>query len=148
MNLIDDSLLPDETVLYRTHHHWVVFVLPAIVFFIGLVFLNLEYQLTILGMLFTVIGFFMGLSAAITYFYSEFAVTNKRVITRQGLLNRHTIGIVYDKIESVDVFQNIIGRILGYGTVMIRGTGTTRDVFQYVVNPFKFRREVESVSVE
>ncbi|MCH8814830.1 MAG: PH domain-containing protein [Chloroflexi bacterium] len=45
-----------------------------------------------------------------------------------------------DKIESVNVKQTILGRILGYGTVTIIGTGGTSEPFTFISKPLDFRK--------
>jgi len=56
---------------------------------------------------------------------TEMAVTNKRVIVKTGLAERRTTEILLSRIESVVVDEPAMGRILGYGTVIVRGTGGT-----------------------
>ena len=55
---------------------------------------------------------------------TEIVVTDRRVIFKRGVLSRHTVEMNVSKIETVDVEQGLAGRIWGYGTVMIRGTGS------------------------
>ena len=54
---------------------------------------------------------------------TEIVVTDRRVIFKRGLLSRHTVEMNVSKIETVDVEQGLSGRIWGYGTLLIRGTG-------------------------
>jgi uncharacterized membrane protein YdbT with pleckstrin-like domain len=54
---------------------------------------------------------------------TEFAVTNKRVIFKRGFINRRTVEMNMDKVESVDVDQSVPGRLLGYGRIQVKGTG-------------------------
>jgi hypothetical protein len=46
------------------------------------------------------------------------------------------------KIESVDVDQSVLGRLLDYGVVTIRGTGTTFEPLPLVERPIDFRNQV------
>jgi len=71
---------------------------------------------------------------------SEFAITNKRVIMKVGLIRRKALEMNLSKIESVNVDQTIMGRILGYGTITIIGTGGTRESFASISKPMEFRR--------
>jgi uncharacterized membrane protein YdbT with pleckstrin-like domain len=45
-----------------------------------------------------------------------------------------------NKIESVNVDQGILGRILGYGTIRIVGSGGTRESFPKISKPLQFRK--------
>jgi uncharacterized membrane protein YdbT with pleckstrin-like domain len=73
---------------------------------------------------------------------NEIVVTDRRVIYAHGFIQRHTVEVNMDKIESVDVDQTVLGRILDYGDVTIRGTGTTLEPIRKVDRPIAFRNEV------
>jgi uncharacterized membrane protein YdbT with pleckstrin-like domain len=73
---------------------------------------------------------------------NEIVVTDRRVIYAHGFIQRHTVEVHMDKIESVDVDQTMMGRILDYGDVTIRGTGTTLEPIREVDRPIAFRNEV------
>ena len=54
---------------------------------------------------------------------TELSVTNHRVIYKRGFIRRHTVEMNMDKVETVNVDQSILGRIAGYGTIHVLGTG-------------------------
>jgi uncharacterized membrane protein YdbT with pleckstrin-like domain len=54
-----------------------------------------------------------------TWWVTEIAVTNRRVIYKKGFIWRRTNEMNMDKVESVQVDQSILGRMLDYGTVTI-----------------------------
>jgi Bacterial PH domain len=74
---------------------------------------------------------------------TEMAVTNKRVIVKTGLANRRTLELLLPRIESVVVEEPAMGRVLGYGTVILRGTGGTPEVFAQIAHPLQFREQVQ-----
>jgi len=74
---------------------------------------------------------------------TEMAVTNKRVIVKSGLANRRTIELLLPRIESIAVEEPAMGRLLGYGTVIVRGTGGTPEVFPQIAQPLEFREQVQ-----
>jgi uncharacterized membrane protein YdbT with pleckstrin-like domain len=74
---------------------------------------------------------------------TEMAVTNKRVIVKTGLANRRTLELLLARIESVVVEEPAMGRMLGYGTVIVRGTGGTPEVFPQIAHPLQFREQVQ-----
>jgi uncharacterized membrane protein YdbT with pleckstrin-like domain len=74
---------------------------------------------------------------------TEMAVTNKRVIVKTGLANRRTLELLLPRIESVVVEEPAMGRMLGYGTVIVRGTGGTPEVFPQIAHPLQFREQVQ-----
>lgn len=74
---------------------------------------------------------------------TEMAVTNKRVIVKTGLANRRTIELLLPRIESIAVEEPALGRLLGYGTVIVRGTGGTPEIFPQIARPLEFREQVQ-----
>jgi uncharacterized membrane protein YdbT with pleckstrin-like domain len=74
---------------------------------------------------------------------TEMAVTNKRVIVKSGLADRRTIELLLQRIESIAVEEPALGRVLGYGTVIVRGTGGTPEVFPQIAHPLEFREQVQ-----
>lgn len=75
---------------------------------------------------------------------TEMALTNKRVIVKTGLTTRRTIELLLSRIESIAVEEPALGRMLGYGTVVIRGTGGTPEVFDMIAHPLEFREHVQN----
>src|SRR5262249_36874097 len=74
---------------------------------------------------------------------TEMAVTNKRVIVKTGIAERRTVEILLSRIESVAVDEPALGRLLGYGTVIVRGTGGTPETFEKIYHPLEFREQVK-----
>jgi uncharacterized membrane protein YdbT with pleckstrin-like domain len=74
---------------------------------------------------------------------TEMAVTNKRVIVKSGFANRRTIELLLPRIESIAIEEPALGRVLGYGTVIVRGTGGTPEVFPQIARPLEFREQVQ-----
>ena|SRR3990172_13393557 len=74
---------------------------------------------------------------------SEFAITNKRVILKTGIFRRRTTEMFLPKIESVQVDQGLLARLLNYGTLRLSGTGGTTEPFQRLAQPLEFRRQVQ-----
>ncbi len=76
------------------------------------------------------------------YFSTEIAVTNRRFIYKTGLVVRHVNEISLRKVEGVSLSQGILGRILGYGTVQVRGTGADRVNVRMANDPMRLRQQV------
>ena len=112
---VRNNLISGEQVVYEARLHWIIFFSLRSVF-----------TLFILPL--------------IDRWTSEFAITNKRVIMKVGLIRRKALEMNLSKIESVNVEQTIMGRILGYGTITIIGTGGTRESFARISKPMEFRR--------
>lgn len=73
---------------------------------------------------------------------TELAITNKKVIGKVGFIRRVSIDLPLTKLESINIDQGIIGRLLGYGKVSIRGIGGTNVSIPYIKTPMDFRRVV------
>jgi uncharacterized membrane protein YdbT with pleckstrin-like domain len=74
---------------------------------------------------------------------SEFAVTNKRVVVKVGLVRRHSTEILLRQVEGITVDQGLFGRLLNYGTIVIEGTGSDRTPYKGIGAPLKFRLAVQ-----
>ena len=74
---------------------------------------------------------------------AEFAVTNKRVLMKCGFINRRSVEIMLTKVESITVNQGILGRVLDFGTIIVGGTGGTKDPFHNIAAPLKFRQKIQ-----
>jgi uncharacterized membrane protein YdbT with pleckstrin-like domain len=75
---------------------------------------------------------------------SEFAITNKRVLIKVGLIRRHSLELLLQKVEGIGVDQTVLGRILGYGTITVSGVGGTKESFRTISDPLEFRRQVQA----
>ena len=85
------------------------------------------------------------LSAAVALKASELVITDRRVLIKVGFIQRHTFEMFISKIESVAVFQGMMGRIFNYGTVEIRGTGGSSESFATIAAPLQFRDAIQLV---
>jgi uncharacterized membrane protein YdbT with pleckstrin-like domain len=80
----------------------------------------------------------------ITYFTTEYGITNTRVISKQGLIRRDIEEINLSSIESINVNQSIIGRILNYGTIIVSGRGTSKVIFKDIDNVVEVRKLIKN----
>jgi uncharacterized membrane protein YdbT with pleckstrin-like domain len=150
MKYVRRVLLPGETIIYETGLHWLVYsraiVLLILAAAIAIASLQIEPQMQIFVQGFAAVVLLLALldalGAAIRRLSTELAVTDQRVIFKQGILARHTIEMNRSKVESVDVDQSVFGRLFGYGTVMVRGTGGSLEPFRKIDNPITFRSHI------
>jgi uncharacterized membrane protein YdbT with pleckstrin-like domain len=73
---------------------------------------------------------------------TEIAVTDRRIIYKRGFIRRDTVEMHLDKVESVDVEQSILGRIMNYGDISIHGTGAGIEDLKNIGSPIAFRNHV------
>jgi uncharacterized membrane protein YdbT with pleckstrin-like domain len=76
---------------------------------------------------------------------TEIAVTDRRIIYKRGFIRRYTVEMHMDKVESVDVDQSILGRMLDYGDVIIHGTGSGLEPLGHVDHPLELRNHITAV---
>ncbi len=74
---------------------------------------------------------------------TEIAVTSSRIIYKAGLVARYVGEMSIDRIEGVNVMQSVLGRLAGFGNVMIRGLGVGELILPPIADPIKFRRAIE-----
>lgn len=159
MSYIDSNLMEGEKVVYRTKLHWIIFGKSLIFFFFFLLSIilcsygyyqnikNIVYIGGVLAIIFGLLVIPWGFNALIEYASSEFGLTNKRVMIKTGFVKRESLEIVLAKVEAMHVSQGVMGRILNYGRVDIRGTGGTSNSFDKIKDPLEFRKRVlEQVS--
>ena len=101
----------------------------------------------VLGLTISTICFIVYLPfVLIAYFGSEFGVTGKRVISKKGIISRNASEMNLSSIESVNVDQGILGRILNFGSLKISGRGTTTVDFANIDDPVKVRKLIQNKS--
>jgi uncharacterized membrane protein YdbT with pleckstrin-like domain len=149
MSYVDKNLMPREQVIYRGHLHWAVYFSPAMLILIALAIIVVSLVYNAGAIVNGIGGFilFIGLCGFLLRWIrvktSEFAVTDKRVIIKTGVIRRRSIELLLRQVEAIRVEQGIMGRILGYGTIIVGGTGGTAESFSEISNPLEFRRQVQ-----
>lgn len=134
--------------------HWIVFVRGLAFGFVGLMLLLYGYDtqtdsrrdlasiLVIVGALCLLISAVLILSAWFHRWITEISVTTHRVIYKTGFIRRHTVEMNMDKVETVDVDQSILGRLLGFGTIRVRGTGQSIESLRGIAHPIELRNAI------
>lgn len=155
---VRSTLQPNEIATYRTKLHWVVFLRGCLAAFFlsvilapGAVFLAKFVGTSIptrglIGL--AVIGIIVitnVMPSFLEYYCSEFVITNMRVIIKLGFVRRRIIETFISKIESVDIQQGIIERLLKFGTVTLKGTGGTSEPFKKISHPVEFRNAIQRI---
>ena len=74
---------------------------------------------------------------------TEIAITNTRLVFKRGLVARQVGEMNIDRIEGVNVLQSVLGRILNYGRIMVRGMGIGEVVLPPIEDPVSFRKAIE-----
>jgi len=150
MSYVDKILQPDEVLRGRTRLHWFIYLPALATMAVALAVLiagsfaavDLRPYVQIAAALLGVIGLGRFCSAWLRRLSTELAVTDRRVIHKTGIFSRRTQEMNLDKVESVDVRQSLAGRVFGYGTVLVRGVGSSWEPFAHIANPLGFRSNI------
>jgi uncharacterized membrane protein YdbT with pleckstrin-like domain len=147
MPYVNKVLEPDERISYTTKISRVAYVPAWVVTAIGIIsaIATAQYPFALYASLVVVVvGLVWMVFIWIRRVTTEIAVTDRRVILKTGLISRRTVEMNLTRIESVDVRQGVIGRLLNFGDVLIRGTGAGLEPIKGVDAPLEFRRRVLS----
>jgi uncharacterized membrane protein YdbT with pleckstrin-like domain len=159
MSYVTSNMVPGETLVYETRLHWIVMLGHLIV---GCLLLGIPGALVLTyalshtdmdatdlhlmeagGVALLAAGLIVILIGVTRRNATEMAVTNHRVVIKKGLLSRKTIEMLLNKVESIEISETAVGRMLGYGTIVIIGTGGTSEPFHKMAHPLEFRSHVQ-----
>lgn len=118
---VNENLIKNESVEFETNLHWIQYLTMKSFLSLGI----------------------------IPYLYnrfSEFVITNRRVVIKTGMVSVKTFEMNLSKIESINVSQTFLGRVLGYGTLTVIGTGGTKEEFTDISNPIQFKKMFQQIS--
>lgn len=158
MSYVEKHLIDGERIVYKTRLHWIVLVVPVI---LGLLFAAAGVILLVQasrgandsragsqammagGAMLLVIALVLFLRGVLRRNSTQMTVTNMRVVANVGIAARRSVEIFLSRVESIGVEESVMGRMLGYGTVIVRGTGGTPESFNLVAHPLEFRTHVQ-----
>jgi uncharacterized membrane protein YdbT with pleckstrin-like domain len=158
MSYVQKHLIDGETIIYETRLHWIVLIGPvALGLLFGLVGVGMlvlsgrtpadqtaaHKSILVVGAAFFALAFIFIARGVIVRNATEMTVTNKRVFVKVGLAARRTIELLLSRVESIGVEESVTGRMLGFGTVIVHGTGGTPEVFNMIAHPLEFRTQVQ-----
>lgn len=142
MKIIENNLFVGEKICYRAKQHIFLFMQPVILLSIGLLCYIDEMRITqYLGITLLFLGLVSLVQRIMVKVGSLYAVTNKRVIIKTGVISRRTVELVLAKCEGIQVTQDFLGRIFGYGSILVT-TGGATNCYYFVAKPFKFKKAI------
>lgn len=143
---VETVIEPGERVTYKGRLHWIIYAfgfaalaLELILLVFAIVSPQFDELAGRLSIACVIIAAAASAKAWLRQATTEIAVTNRRIIFKTGLLQRRTIEMHLDKVESVDVRQTILGRLFDYGTIIVRGTGAGIEPLSNIAEPLKLR---------
>lgn len=121
MSYVSENLMKDENLIYEGKTHWGTFI-------------SLKSLLT------------FGILPLLEMNTNSFGITNKRIIMKAGILSVNLLENNVSKIDSIKIEKSLLGRVLGYGTIIVVTAGSS-DGFNFVANPDMFKRKFNEVAL-
>lgn len=148
MSYVQTVLRPDEKILATGRMHWIVYARGVLVLIVAILVFACAGPDAFGGMLRLVAWFIVAVAIVLlaqawfVQWTTEIAVTNLRVIQKRGFIRRVTGEMNMEKVESVVVDQTLLGRLLNYGSIVVRGTGSGIEGLHYIANPIDLRSTI------
>jgi uncharacterized membrane protein YdbT with pleckstrin-like domain len=142
MTSIEANLLSDELIQFRTKKHLIIFFFPVIAVIISLYayqYMHANSILTKVEWAPALIALIYFTSVWLDYITSQFVVTNKRIMMREGFFYRHSAELRINTISQMNVEQSLIGQIFDYGEISMSAFGAA-DTFTMIAHPLTFRK--------
>jgi uncharacterized membrane protein YdbT with pleckstrin-like domain len=138
MGYVSENLLKGERVVEQAQVHWWAWGKGVVAILLGFLLAAMGSH-GLAGFLF-LLGLFLIVRGVIVVMTTELAVTDRRVIAKFGLIRRSTVELLHQRIEGLTVDQSIFGRLLGFGTVVVNGTGSGKTPVPHITKPLEFRK--------
>lgn len=134
--------------MYRTRLHWKIFVMPVLVslILVALALWALSANRRLLAIPPIVVALLLLFAAWLRRNSSEFAVTNRRVIIKLGVMTTRSMELLLPKVEGITVTQSVAGRMFGFGEIVVTGSGGTQEPFDSIQSPLDFRQAVQAAT--
>jgi len=150
MAYVEKVLQPEETVIYKTTVHWFVYLQATLWAILALIAFIVSFRFDVTGALVMswiavaclACAILLAVLAWVRRITTELAITSRRIIFKAGLLKRTTFEMNRSSVESVGVEQTVMGRLLGYGRVDLKGTGASAQQLPLIHDPLRFRSHI------
>ncbi|MFI4919310.1 MAG: PH domain-containing protein [Legionellales bacterium] len=138
----------DTNIVYFARLHWIIFFWPILSLFVSLGFAACTVHLREIALILSAFALLWIAMTWVTYYFSSLTIKKRQVILRTGVMVRQTIDVPLSKIETMDIRQTILGSLFRYGTLIIIGTGGTRQLINFLQRPLTCRRYIEQLMNE
>lgn len=146
MSHIETKLQPGEEIKHMAKLHFFLFVQP-IILLLGTFLASAPKEISAMTHYAGLLILFFGLVSLVQRLFvkigSSYAVTNKRVILKTGIISRRAVDLILAKCEGLHIKQSIMGRIFNFGTITVTTGGVTNS-YPFIADPLAFRREINT----
>ena len=147
MNYINNNLQSGEEIKYVAKLHFFLFVQPLVLLLIGALLASSPKEISAMthyaGLLILFFGLVSLVQRLLVKIGSSYAVTNKRVILKTGVISRRAVDLVLAKCEGLHIKQSVLARIFNFGTITVT-TGGASSSYPFIANLLAFKREINS----
>lgn len=141
MSYVDNTIMPNETLVLKGQIHWIIYM-PTIILFSIATALYFYFDQLILAFVICCFAFVAAFRALVYFFTTELAVTDRRVLAKFGWIRRSTSELNLARVTGLNVEQSVLGRILNYGNITVRGMGGDLTPIPAIRDPITFRHQV------
>ncbi|MGE4352011.1 MAG: PH domain-containing protein [Bdellovibrionales bacterium] len=155
------AMQPNEKVLYSAQLHWIIyksgicftlvgalighFTVPLVTIYTGPdVASYLTTPVRFVSVALILLGAMQLFFSYIRQISTELVITDQRVIAKHGYISTTSYELMLPKVEGATIDQSILGRLLGYGTLMVKGTGGGISPIDHVAKPYQFHSSLMS----
>ena len=148
MSYVQRVLQPGEQIRHISSTHWILYWPGAGVALLAVIAWWFSETMRLTGFwrytayALAVVAVVLLVQQWFQWWVTEIAVTNRRVIYKKGLVRRQTNEMNMDKVESVQIDQSILGRMLDFGNVTILGTGEGFEMLHTIASPMELRNSI------
>ena len=121
MSYIEKTLTTDEVVIFIFSIHKFFYIIPALSSLV-----------------------LIGIPSLLKLVFTEYSLTNKRIVVKTGIIGRSTEELKLSKVETVELRQSILGRIFGFGNIVLSGTGASNLVLKTVADPVQVKKTIDN----
>lgn len=149
------AMQADEKIVYCAQLHWIIYQMGFFTTILGAIFGYFGIQIVqfffdgemeaafvspvkYISIALIALGAFQLLSSFIRQISTELVITDQRVIAKHGFIATTSYELMMTKVEGATIDQSVLGRVLGYGTLMVKGTGGGISPIDHVADPYKF----------
>lgn len=137
-----NNLMPNEQIVVDTELHWIIFFWPLLITLGLLYFMFKQHILFLLNYLAIALIVYLLVDVFIRYMSTRFLLTSARLIKKTGFMRTQIWDMSLTSIESVRLQQTLLGRMFGYGDVVVAGMGGDQILFALVDGPVAFQQSI------
>ncbi len=156
-SFVAQGLTVNEHIVFYTKLHRVIFITPLAWGTLGLVSVlgsvttdasavNDSWVASAPGLVIALLSLMWLTVRYVEYRTSEFAITTQRIVLKVGVLKTRSLELLLPQIEGIAVEQSLVGRFWDYGTLVVGGTGGTKESFKRIAHALEFRRRVQELA--